>query len=508
MSGSAGEFPGPSGRARQQEAHLASERTTIGMRQRLAGRLAGWRLPWRRGHEAGEGASQRGSIATNLLLISAAWLVLALLATAFLLTDLYSRALDQSLVEILDFDLETLVARSIDAGDPAGLDVGVIDPRFTRPASGWYWAIRDPAGLVVNASDSLAGIVLPQLDHAFDANRTRTGIIHDGFGTRVRVIERQITMGGKTYDFEITGSLDEILGLVDNFRGQALIVLGAVGLMLAVMSFIAARLALRPVGRLRRALELIREGEQERVEGSFPREIAPLAVEVNELLRSNAQIVERARNQVGNLAHGLKTPLAVLRNEAADEKSHLARTVSSEAEKMLALVTTYLDRARLAARTAVVGKRADPTIVMLRLVRVMKKLNPSRDIEFRRPDASLPWFRGEEGDFEEMIGNLLDNACKWSKSRVMVSMLADRRPGSVMLVVRVEDDGPGLTAEQMKAVMRRGVRLDEQTPGSGLGLDIVKELVAVYGGSLDLHPSALGGLMAELHLPSARVGRA
>ncbi|HZY68656.1 MAG TPA: ATP-binding protein, partial [Devosia sp.] len=243
------------------------------------------------------------------------------------------------------------------------------------------------------------------------------------------------------------------------------------------------------------------------ITGTYPREIAPLAEEVNELLRSNTQIIERARNAVGNLAHGLKTPLAVLRNEAAAAKDEpLARVVTSEAEKMLQLVSTYLDRARIAARTAVVGKKADATMVMLRLVRVMEKLNKNVTIAFKRPDASLPWFRGDEGDLEEMAGNLLDNACKWSGGVVAVTMFAERTPSQSFLLIRIEDDGPGLTEEEAQEVLRRGVRLDEKTPGSGLGLDIVKELVDVYGGSLQLKRSVLGGLLAELKLPAAKVG--
>ncbi len=135
----------------------------------------------------------------------------------------------------------------------------------------------------------------------------------------------------------------------------------------------------------------MREGESETVTGDYPREIAPLAEEVNELLRSNAQIIERARNQVGNLAHGLKTPLAVLRNEAAADKGEpLAEVVLSETEKMTQLVTTYLDRARLAARTSVVGKKADATLVMLRLARVMEKLNPDVTIALQRPTPRCP----------------------------------------------------------------------------------------------------------------------
>jgi signal transduction histidine kinase len=254
-------------------------------------------------------------------------------------------------------------------------------------------------------------------------------------------------------------------------------------------------------------VEKVREGDAENITGNFPREIAPLADEINELLRSNTQIIERARSQVGNLAHGLKTPLAVLRNEATANAPGLAKIVLSESEKMGQMVSNYLDKARIAARTTIVGRKADPTIVMLRLARVMQKLNPNCTIAFQRPDASLPWFRGEEADLEEMAGNLLDNACKWSNGQVGISMSAERGASATMLVLRVEDNGPGLTEDEAKKVLRRGVRLDEKTPGSGLGLDIVKELVDVYGGTLELKRSELGGLLAELRLPSARHGR-
>jgi signal transduction histidine kinase len=297
------------------------------------------------------------------------------------------------------------------------------------------------------------------------------------------------------------------LELVGQFRGQTLTVLGAVGIALAVMSGIVARFALRPIDRLGTAIELVREGEAQTITGSYPREIAPLAEEVNELLRSNTQIIERARNAVGNLAHGLKTPLAVLRNEASAAKGNaLGKVVTSETDKMSQLVSTYLDRARIAARSAVVGKRADATMVMLRLVRVMQKLNQNVTIAFKRPDASLPWFRGDEGDLEEMAGNLLDNACKWSNGSIAVTMASERTASASFLVIRVEDNGPGLTDEEASKVLRRGVRLDEKVPGSGLGLDIVKELVDVYGGSLQLKRSVLGGLLAELRLPAAKVG--
>jgi len=450
---------------------------------------------------------RKGSIAFSLFWLSAAWLILALVGTAFLLTDLYSRALDSNLISQLRFNVDTIVSATLDSRDPNFADIAVPDSRFNRAATGWYWVIRDDAGDILSTSGSAVGMLMPEIEAPFDVENYRSAILADEAGNRLRAIERATTVNQRPLHIMVTGNLDDILRSAGDFRGQTLIVLGAVGVALAIMSAIVARLALRPIGRLGTAIEKVREGEAETITGSYPREIAPLAEEVNELLRSNTQIIERARNAVGNLAHGLKTPLAVMRNEASAAKDNpLAKVVTSESNKMTQLVTTYLDRARIAARTSVVGKKADATTTMLRLVRVMEKLNKNVTIAFKRPDASLPWFRGDEGDLEEMAGNLLDNACKWSGGVVAVTMFAERTPSQQFLLIRIEDDGPGLTEEEAQKVLRRGVRLDEKTPGSGLGLDIVKELVDVYGGSLQLRRSVLGGVLAELKLPAAKVG--
>ncbi|WP_332702119.1 ATP-binding protein [Devosia sp.] len=449
---------------------------------------------------------RKGSIAASLFWLSAGWLILALVATGFLLTDLYSRALDTSLSETLDFHVESLTGALLETGDPMSEEIALTDPRFDRPRSGWYWAIRDADDTLYNLSTSVVGIDLPALMGPADARGRRSAILDDEFGTEMRVVERTVTVAPTSYQIIVTGNLSEILELVGEFRGQTFIVLGAVGVMLAIMSAIVARFAMRPIDRLSAAIESVREGESVTVGGTYPREIAPLAEEVNELLRSNAQIIERARNQVGNLAHGLKTPIAVLRNEATTKKGALADVVMSESEKMSTMVATYLERARLAARTSVVGKKADPTMIMLRLSRVMRKIHPDCTIAFQRPDASLPWFRGDEADLEEMAGNLLDNACKWSKGQVGVRLSGERGETGTMLLIRIDDNGPGLSEEDAQKALRRGVRLDEKTPGSGLGLDIVKELVDVYGGSLALKRSALGGMLAELRLPTARLG--
>ncbi len=447
---------------------------------------------------------QKGSIAARLFWLSSAWLVIALIATALLLSDLYSRALERSLVETLNFNLETLVARTLEAGSPEVLGVEAADPRFNRPRSGWYWQISDPDGGLFNLSNSLVGSRVPELQAAFDEQNSRTGIARDAFGTRLRIVERKVSLLDLEFVVSVTGNLDDIASLAGQFRDQALIVLGAVGAMMAMMSALVARVALRPVGKLARAIERVRSGSAKKVEGSYPLELTPLADELNELLRSNTQIVTRAKNQVGNLAHGLKTPLAVLKNEAEGKSDSLSLVVASEVEKMNAQVKTYLDRAQMSARSAIIGSRVDTVKTVSRLIRVMQKLHCEKSLELQVPEDEIIWFQGDGGDLEEMVGNLLDNACKWSKRNVVVSIgsIKDSRQGNV--IISVKDDGRGLTEEEMESVLERGVRLDEKTVGSGLGLDIVKEIVDIYGGSFLLQNREDGGLCATLKLPLAK----
>ncbi|MEO9297914.1 sensor histidine kinase [Devosia alba] len=449
---------------------------------------------------------RKGSIAASLFWLSAGWLIVALVTTGFLLTDLYSRALDRSLSETLNFHIESLAGALLETGDPQSQAIALTDPRFGRPRSGWYWVIRDVDGTLYNLSPSVVGIEMPDITGPASPTGRASTVMDDAFGTSLRVIERTVTLGPRSYEIAVTGNLSEILELVGDFRGQAFIVLGAVGVMLAMMSFIVARFAMRPIARLSAAIESVREGDSAAVTGSYPREIAPLAEEVNELLRSNTQIIERARSQVGNLAHGLKTPIAVLRNEAAATQGALASVVRAESDKMSTIVGSYLERARLTARTAVVGKKTNAVAIITRLIRVMGKIHPEVSVTLQPVDPALPWFRGDESDLEEIAGNLLDNACKWSTGQVEVRLEAERGEVGSNLVIRIDDNGAGLSEQDAHKVLRRGVRLDEKTPGSGLGLDIVKELVDVYGGTLTLQRSALGGLLVELRLPTARQG--
>ncbi|MGQ2931893.1 MAG: ATP-binding protein, partial [Sphingopyxis sp.] len=238
-------------------------------------------------------------------------------------------------------------------------------------------------------------------------------------------------------------------------------------------------------------------------DGSFPAEIAPLADETNALIESNRRIVERSGTQVGNLAHSLKTPLAVLLNEGAAMGGQKGGLIVDQATAMQSQVEHYLQRARVAAQRDSVLFRTPVVATLERLVRVLSKLNRHLDISLDAPEDEIV-FSGEKEDFEELVGNLLENATKWGRSAVTVSVRRDgddRKPG---FVLTIEDDGPGIPEDQARLAMKRGQRLDETKPGTGLGLAIVADLVKEYGGSFELGRSGEGGLRAVIRLQRQR----
>jgi signal transduction histidine kinase len=223
------------------------------------------------------------------------------------------------------------------------------------------------------------------------------------------------------------------------------------------------------------------------------------------LIDANREIVERSRTHVGNLAHAIKTPLSVIVNEASAHRSDpFATKVLEQADVMRSQVAHHLERARIAARQTIVGTVTEVTPVIEALGRTMEKIHRGIDIEIAI--AALVKFRGERQDLEEMTGNLVDNACKWARGHVVVEVAnqpdsGPDRPAALRIIV--DDDGPGLSPDERAQVSRRGQRLDESKPGSGLGLSIVIDLAALYGGSLTLGAAPLGGLRAELVLPAA-----
>ncbi|MET0314255.1 MAG: ATP-binding protein, partial [Hansschlegelia sp.] len=292
---------------------------------------------------------------------------------------------------------------------------------------------------------------------------------------------------------------------VSDFNIALLISFALLGLGLVTTSWFQVRFGLRPLVRIRNQLAEIRAGGRPLLDGAFPREIATLASELNALLESNRQIVERARTHVGNLAHGLKTPLSVIANEANAGEGQFAEKVREQAVLMRRQIDHHLERARLSAGVAFAGETAEVKPALEALARTMAKVHRDRDLVVDVTAADDLRFRGERQDLEEMVGNLVDNACKWATGRVGIRAEAGPKSPAGQPTVRVvvDDDGPGLDAAQAAEVLTRGKRLDETKPGSGLGLAIVSDLAAMYGGGLSLDRAAAGGLRCDLLLPAA-----
>ncbi len=275
--------------------------------------------------------------------------------------------------------------------------------------------------------------------------------------------------------------------------------------MLALASMAAGaavvRAALAPLKDIRRNLSAVQNGSELRVGGIYPTEVQPLVDDLNALLAHLETVVARASTKAGDLAHGLKTPLAVLSNEADRLASHgdpqLAATLAEQVGIMRRYVEYHLAHARAAASGDVLHARASVRETVDGLARTMHQLHADRRIAIDVEIDPRHVFRGRREDLAEMTGNLLDNACKWARRHVSItSAVRDER-----LLIGIEDDGPGLDAEASQLVLQRGVKRDERVPGSGLGLAIVRDLADLYNGSISLDRSATGGVVARLELP-------
>ncbi len=452
------------------------------------------------------------SLAVRLFLTATVWVVVILGITGVILSSAYRESAERAFDRRLNFYLRTLVTEVASAEDAQEREQQALgEPLFELPLSGWYWQIvrLDDPKKSTRASRSLWDKKLPQLEDEglpLTTAGVRLAYVTGPEDMPLRMVERPVDLGsdGK-YLISVAGDATEIFEETRSFDVYLAVTFAALAVVLVLSTIFQVRFGLAPLKRISQSLSDIRAGRVERLEGSFPIEIAPLARETNALLEANREIVERARTHVGNLAHALKTPLSVIVNEATARRDDpLAAKVLDQAAVMRDQVTHHLERARLAARLTVVGTVTDAGPVVEALQRTMQKIHRDCDIELdlREPVK----FRGEQQDLEEMVGNLLDNACKWASGhvRIEIAAVSDTAPADRgRFRVVVDDDGPGLSAAERETVAKRGQRLDETKPGSGLGLSIVTDLVGLYGGHLSLSQSPSGGLRAELILPSA-----
>ncbi len=450
------------------------------------------------------------SLAFRLFFWAAGLTVAILIITGVVLSSLYRNAVERAFDRRLDVYLRTLVA---DVASPEeGTDKfpqSIGEPLFELPLSGWYWQVTrlDAAKPEVHSSRSLWDSNLPRLpeNEAPASGGYLKGYVSGPEDARLRLVQRTVDLGDDgRYLISVAGEATDIDEDMKSFDRTIGAIFAGLTLALIMTTALQVRLGLAPLKRISESLAAIRSGRAERLEGEFPSEIAPLARETNALIDANHEIVERARTHAGNLAHALKTPLSVIVNEAAARANDpLAEKVLEQADLMRDQMVRQLERARLAARPIVLGTLIDVPPVVTALARTMEKLHRDREIAIAVDVPTRARFRGEQQDLEEMLGNLVDNACKWARSRVAVEVVAEdaSADGKAKVRVIVDDDGPGLSPAERERVACRGQRFDESKPGSGLGLSIVVELASLYKGVLTLETSPIGGLRAELALP-------
>ena len=457
------------------------------------------------------GALRFNSLAGRLIAAAAVWTVLALLAGGLILSGAFRESVSSDFDAELQSAMDSLIAAA--DHDPAGeihLEARYLGPGYQRAYSGDYWQI-----VPIGAGEGGTMISHSLLDHtiAFSDRETVRDGLYWGHAVgpedqHLRVFARRIEFpitatakpdDNRAYMFYVATDTSALDTRIATFNGMLFWSFAVLGLGLVGAVFVQVRIGLQPLRKVTQSLQTIRDGTARRLEGNFPSEIAPLAAELNSLIDHSAEVVGRARSYVSNLAHFLKTPLSVLSGEAeAAPPGPLADAVSRQVGVMRRQVDHYLARARAAGALDVLGSRTPVGPVLDDISRTLRRIHGEKGIVI---DVSCPpalLFRGEREDLEEMVGNLMDNACKWATSRVHVT--AGLAGATLRLVI--EDDGPGLTPEQRDRVGERGERLDETVPGSGLGLAIVRDVAKLYGGALELGNSALGGLGATLTLPA------
>jgi signal transduction histidine kinase len=441
------------------------------------------------------------SLTLRLALATGLWVAAGLGAVGWFLADVAVRqveaAFDARLAGLLD---AAVAAVAIDGAGRATVVRAPAGADFERPLGGAYWQVTGPEGTVVT-SRSFWDQTLPP------ARADHDGVLlRDAVGPRgepLRVAERDVLPPGATAPVHVAVALSRAAAEAEAVRLRTVLLsvfgLLGLGLLAGVVATVVAGLA--PLRRVRRALAEVRAGTRQHLDVAVPSEIAPVVAEIDALLAANRTTVERARTHVGNLAHALKTPLAVLRNALEAPRPDVA-VARDEAAALDRLVRHHLARARAAARTAVAAPAVSPLAVAEEIAGALRRLSADRGVAIETAGDAAAGVPVDPQDMAEMLGNLMENACTWARTRVLVRVEAEG--GAV--VATVCDDGPGLPDADRATALLRGERLDERTPGSGLGLPIVADLAGLHGGSLELGRGAAGGLRAVLRLPRSPAG--
>ena len=439
------------------------------------------------------------TLSSRIIAFSGVWVIISLTISALVLVHYYRDHVAQHYDAHVNMHLEELTGSSVLSPDGKfSLKFLPSDPRYDKLNSGWYWDVRQ-SGVSLKQSPSLGGYMFD----ISDIQPTTNKVVYEMLGPILEPIRMHILKIEQADNIEplvflasapTTDYTDDVLNYSDHVFFS--FVLLGIGLLLTVV--LQVNIAVKPLKAIGKEISDIREGKYFKLSKDYPTDVQPLVDELNNLLDHNIILLKRARNQLGDLAHSVKNPLTIINNEARNMETPRKELILKQTNDIIQNIDHYLSRARTFGADNILGARSEVKQVVDDLVYTMQKLNQDRTLEFDTSKLEDSTFRGEAQDLEEMLGNLIDNACKWAKKRIEISgQVKDGR-----LLLSVDDDGPGIPSEEIENVKRRGKRLDETKPGQGQGLGIVKDIAGLYNGSLSLKKSALGGLQAQLNLPA------
>ena len=442
------------------------------------------------------------SLSRRLLVSISVPLALFCGITMLVLDARFRAVTERSLQEVLDRQMVALIAAAEpQPGGGYAPAPGTLDARLETPGSGLYAQVRSQAHEWRSASTS--GLTA-DFGGLLSSGQRR---LSDGtFGDdRVAIESRAIQFENDPQQahaltFSVATSLGPFEEELWRFRRE----LGGwfLGLMLLLLVTLAALLhwVLGPVRRMEREIHQVEEGRSETLGGGYPRELSGVATNLNALLIGERKRVARYRDTLGNLAHSLKTPLAVMR--ASLPAPAPGGSVSTEIDRMSGIIEHQLKRAAASGGALLGAAPVDVAQLAAELRSTLLRVYGGKDLVIELAIAPGAQFIGDRGDLTELLGNLLDNACKWCRSRVRLTVASDERAGPrERLSLVIEDDGPGISAENRARVLERGVRADQKVPGHGLGLAMVHDTVDMYGGHLAIDSSSLGGARFSVWLP-------
>jgi two-component system sensor histidine kinase PhoQ len=398
-----------------------------------------------------------------------------------------------------------LAAADVDRQGALVLPDNLPEERFQRPGSGLYAQVSASGGTVVWRSPSLLGQSLPEAPQLPPGTWTFTRAPNGGtdelfvlgFGSAWDVAGSSLQ-----FTFSVVEEPQAYAAQVTQFRRSLGAWFGTLALGLLIAQGLVLRWGLNPLRRVERDLAAVEAGMHETLSGSYPRELRGLTDNLNALLKTERGRLARYRDALADLAHSLKTPLAVLRGARQDDAGQdLERLVREQTERMTQIVDYQLQRAATSGRTTLMT----PVAIAAQLRRILDslaKVYAERRLDLQLDADTALQFRADAADLMELCGNLLDNACKWARSRLRVQARLADADGGQSLELTVEDDGPGIPPDQRAAVLGRGVRADSSVPGQGIGLAVARDIVAAYGGRIDIDASPeLGGarVRATLH---------